>query len=230
MNSRFTDARYADPLGYFTMFSANVLVVVHVKDTVNAAPAPAKWEDFLSPRYHKSIVIRGQDNFFCSGVLVPFFKLFGLDAISKLAASVCGGMHPSQMVKLIDSPSKDIPPFYIMPWFFAKKIKQTDRIKIVFPQEGAFISPVQLLVKKSKTESLTNISEFLMSQKLHQHCADNYFPSPHLHVNDIIPPGKNIFWIGWDFIYDNDLEEIKKSIGEIFTAQYLKTGGSACNL
>jgi ABC-type Fe3+ transport system substrate-binding protein len=229
MNSRLTDAKYADPRGYFTMFSANILVVVHVKDTTNAAPAPVSWEDFLSPRYRKSIVMRGQDDFFCSGVLVPFFKLFGLDAISKLASSVCGGMHPSQMVKLIDSPSKEIPPFYIMPWFFAKKIKQTDRIEIVFPQEGAFVSPVQLLVKKTKVESLTSISEFLMSQELHQHCADNYFPSPHLLVNDIIPRDKNIFWIGWDFIYNNDLEEIKKSIGEIFTTRYLKTGGSTCD-
>lgn len=173
--------------------------------------------------------MRGQDDFFCSGVLVPFFKLFGIDSISKLGASVCAGMHPSQMVKLIDSPSREIPPFYIMPWFFAKKIKQTDRIEIIFPQEGAFISPVQLLVKKSKAEEQANITEFLMSLELQQHCADNNFPSTHSLVNDIIPPEKNIFWIGWDFIYNNDLEEIKKNIGEIFTAEYLKTGGSTCN-
>lgn len=43
MNSRMNSIEYADPSGYFTMFSANVLVIVHVKDTTNALPAPVSW-------------------------------------------------------------------------------------------------------------------------------------------------------------------------------------------
>jgi hypothetical protein len=229
MNMRFTNIKYSDPYEHFTMFSANLLVVVHVKDTTNSIPPPLKWHDFLNPQYQKSIVMRGQDSFFCSGVLVPFYKLYGYNAIRKLAASVCGGMHPSQMVKMIDGPSKEIPPFFIMPWFFAQKIKRTDRIDILFPQEGAFISPVQFLVKTTKIEKLSYITDFLMNQELHQHCADNFFPSPHSLIKDIIPQSKNIFWIGWDFIYSYDLEEIKKRIGETFTNEYLKTGGSTCD-
>lgn len=228
MRPRMAEMGYADPHGHFTQFCANALVAVHVKDVRPELAPPVSWADFLKPEYRKSIIMRGQDSFFCSGVLVPFFRLFGMEAISRLAANVCGGMHPSQMVKMIDARAESAPPFFIMPWFFARKIKAAERIEILFPEEGAFVSPVQLLVKRNKQAELAQVIDFLMAKPLHQHCSDNFFPTPHPEVADIVPAGKKLFWIGWDFIYENDLEQVKKSVGEAFTTEYERTGGAGC--
>jgi len=229
MAPRMAEIGLADPRGHFTLFCANALVVVHVKDVQPELPPPVSWGELLDPRYRKAIIMRGQDSFFCSGVLVPFFRLFGKEAMPRLAANVCGGLHPAQMVKMIDTHAPETPPFFIMPWFFAQKIKATERIDILFPEEGALISPVQLLVKKNRRAELAPVIEFLMSRSLHQHCSDNFFPTPHPEVIDIVPAGKKLFWIGWDFIYRHDLERVKKEAGEAFTAEYLRTGGARCS-
>lgn len=229
MTPQMAEIGLADPRGHFTLFCANALVVVHVTDIRPDLAPPVRWQNLLDAQYRKSIVMRGQDDFFCSGVLVPFFRLYGSEAIPRLAANVCGGLHPSQMVKMIDSRAEDCPPLFVMPWFFAQKIKAKERIAILFPEEGAFISPVQLLVKKNNRRELAPVIDFLMSRDLHQHCSDNFFPSPHPEVADPLPLGKRLFWIGWDFIYRHDLEQIKKTIGTAFTAEYLRTGGGRCN-
>lgn len=220
---------FADPRGHFTMFCGNALVVVRVKDIRPELPSPARWQDLLDEGYHKSIIMRGQEDFFCSGVLVPFFRLFGSAAIPQLATNVADGLHPAQMVKMIDGHADHCPPLFIMPWFFAQKIKAKQRIDILFPEEGAFISPVQLLVKKSKREELAHVIDFLMSRSLHQHCSDNFFPSPHAEVVSNLPEGKKLFWIGWDFIYRHDLEQVKREIGATFTSAYQRSGGGRCS-
>ena len=220
---------FADPRGNYTMFCGNALVLVRVKDLRPELASPASWQELLDAKYKKSIIMRGQEDFFCSGVLVPFFRLYGSEAISKLAANVRDGMHPSQMVKMIDTHADNCPPFFIMPWFFAHKIKAKERIEVLFPEEGAFISPVQLLVKKKKREALSTVIDFLMSTALHQHCSDNFFPSPKTEVTPNLPAGKKLFWIGWDFIYNNDLELVKREIGQQFTDEYLRTGGGGCS-
>jgi ABC-type Fe3+ transport system substrate-binding protein len=219
----------ADPRGHFSMFCANALVVVRVKDIRPELASPARWQDLLDDGYYKSIIMRGQEDFFCSGVLVPFFRLFGSAAIPQLATNVAGGLHPSQMVKMIDSRAEHCPPLFIMPWFFAQKIKARERIDILFPEEGAFISPVQLLVKTSKRQKLAQVIDFLMSRSLHQHCSDNFFPSPHPEVDSNLPEGKKLFWIGWDFIYRHDLEQVKREIGAAFTSAYQRSGGGRCS-
>ncbi|WP_028319050.1 ABC transporter substrate-binding protein [Desulfobulbus elongatus] len=229
MAPRMAEIGFADPHGHFTMFCANALVAVRVRDLRPELPTPVSWGDLLDERYRKAIIMRGQDSFFCSGVLVPFFRLFGRDAIPRLAANVCGGMHPSQMVKMIDARADGCPPLFVMPWFFAQKIKSRERIDILFPREGAFISPVQLLVKRSRRQALAHVIDFLMGRSLHQHCSDNFFPTPHPEVADNLPAGAGLFWVGWDFIHRHDLEQVKKQIGESFTETFLRTGGGPCS-
>jgi ABC-type Fe3+ transport system substrate-binding protein len=228
MNQRFESVGYADPLKTFTMFSANPLVIVHAKNSSSIVDTPQSWKMLFNDCYHKSIVMRGDNYFFCSGVLVPLYKMYGLDNVLHLASNVCSGLHPSQMVKLIDSSVKDIPPLYIMPLFFAQKIKNKERIEIIFPDEGALISPVQILIKKSAAEKMASIIDFLLGKELQQHCANNFFPSIHPDVTNSLPEKNPLYWVGWDFIYCNDIGQIKETLRIKFTAEFLRTGKRAC--
>lgn len=226
VSPRMAEIGFADPGGRFTMLCANPLVLVHVKDATRALPAPSSWGDLLAPDYRGSIVMRGQGSFFCSGVLVPFLRLFGMDAIPRLAANVREGVHPSQMVKMIDGKSPDVAPFFIMPWFFARKIKATHRVDILFPKEGALVSPVQILVKASARARLAELTDFLAGESLHRQCADNFFPPTHPDAPDIVPKDQKLFWIGWDFIEAHDLQATKREVGEVFTRAHLASSAS----
>lgn len=228
MNQRFEKIGFADPLKTFTMFSANPLVIVHAKNSSRIVDTPPSWEMLSDSRYHKSIVMRGDNDFFCSGVLLPLYRMYGLENILYLASNVCSGMHPSQMVKMIDSSAKDIPPLYIMPLFFAQKIKNKDRVEIIIPDEGALVSPVQILVKKSTAEKTSFITDFLLGKELQQHCANNFFPSFHPHVKNSIPDESKLYWVGWNFIYCNDIGQIKDKLRTTFTKEFLRTGKKAC--
>ncbi len=228
MNPRFESIGYADPFNTFTMFSANPLVIVHAKNSSTVVDTPQSWEMLFNDCYHKSIAMRGDNDFFCSGVLVPLYKMFGIDNVLHLASNVCTGLHPSQMIKMIDSSVKDIPPLYIMPLFFAQKIKNIDRVEIIYPQEGALISPVQLLIKKSAADKTAFITDFLLGRELQQHCANNFFPSFHPEVTNCIPDTTPLYWVGWNFIYCNDIGQIKETLRIKFTEEFLRTGKREC--
>lgn len=168
--------------------------------------------------------MRGQREFFCNGVLLPFFAMHGMEGVTKLARSIHSGCHPSEMVKLIDSGRDDVPPFYLMPHFFAQKIKRQDRISIIVPEEGAIVSPVQMLVKTSKREELREITDFLCGQAFGQMGADTFFPSTHPGVDNHLE-GVPLFWLGWNFLKSRDIGQLKGQIKEAFAEAFLRTGG-----
>lgn len=220
VNSDFDRVGYNDSYGNFTMLSANLLVVVAVNELMGERPFPKKWEDLLDQKYSDSIVMRGDNNFFCNGVLLPFYKLFGKGGVKKLSESVCLGLHPAEMVKMIDSKKKDIPPLYIMPLFFSEKIKRKERISVISPSEGAIISPVQMLVKKKCAEAVKPLTEYLLGETMGRTCADAFFPSTNPRVNNKMKGIKKMYWPGWDFIYNENIGEIKEEISNIFMEKF----------
>jgi len=213
----------------FTMLSANLIVLVSIDDMLEGKPKIASWKDLLRPEFQNSVVMRGQEEFFCNGVLLPFYTLFGMDGIIDLARSVRTGVHPSEMVKMIDSGKPDVAPLYIMPYFFAKKIKAKNRISIHIPKEGAIVSPVQMLVKKDSQEKVREITDFLCGEKFGQLCADAYFPSVNEQVNNSASCTERLYWIGWDFLKRNDIGKIKKAMEINFFKYFNATGGCVCD-
>nr|WP_281171558.1 ABC transporter substrate-binding protein [Desulfovibrio inopinatus] len=225
LHDDFEKISYEDPEHQFTMLSANLLVLVSIDELLEGKPGIESWKDILKPEFQNSVVMRGQAEFFCNGVLLPFYALFGMEGIVDLACSVRTGVHPSEMVKMIDSGKRDVAPLYIMPYFFARKIKDKGRISIRIPKEGAIVSPVQMLVKKSAQERVRDITDFLCSVEFGQLCADAYFPSVHPDVRNTTSHIEKLYWIGWEFLKQNDIGELKKRIEEIFMKEFHKTGG-----
>ena len=224
MNPALTSAELADPSGDFTMLSANLLVLVAVESLMNERAVPTSWGDLLDKSFTNGVVMRGNESFFCNGVLLPFYKMFGMAGIETLGRSVSTGVHPSQMVKMIDSRDPSVPPLYIMPYFFAKKIKRQDRVRIIVPTEGAIVSPVQMLVKKTASKDAQKVAEFLSGPKMGQICADAYFPSTHPSVRNAtsdIP----LYWLGWPFLNHTDIGALKGNIAAVFRAAFASSGG-----
>jgi ABC-type Fe3+ transport system substrate-binding protein len=225
MNADLESIGFADPRGQFTMVSANLLVLVTINELMGDSARLESWEELLKEEFRNKVVMRGQEGFFCNGVLLPFYQMYGTGGIRKLASSVYMGMHPSRMVKMIDSKKADVPPMYIMPYFFTRKIQDRSRVTITIPSEGAIVSPVQMLVKRSTAERVKEITDFLCGKKFGEISAGALFPSANPEVDNKLGHVKPLYWMGWDFLMNADVGAMKKELGEVFNKQFLVTGG-----
>jgi len=220
INCVYEGLDFPDPREFFTMLSSNLLILVVVEELMGDLKIPEKWEDLLKEEYKDSVVMRGDGKFFCNGVLLPFYKMFGSQGVKKLANSVCMGLHPSEMVKMIDSRKSDVPPMYVMPLFFSENIKHRDRIKIIAPEEGAIISPVQMLVKKEAAERVKPLTDFLTGEVMGETCGNAFFPSTNPNVDNYMKGIEKLMWLDWDFLYSDDVGKMKKEIGDIFMEKF----------
>lgn len=212
-NPEFEKAGIVESQGAYSVITVNPLVMIINKDQLNGRPLPTCWDDILDPMWEKSLILRGGNGFFCHAVLLPIYKKHGAEGLKRLAKNVCLGMHPSQMVKRIDSNGEGA--IYVMPEFFAKRIKNSLRYRIVWPEDGALASPVTLQAKKEKLSELQPILDFLTGPELSQTLASVGFPVARNDVNAKAQT-KPLLWLGWDYLYDNDLPALNRQIDSIF--------------
>jgi ABC-type Fe3+ transport system substrate-binding protein len=213
-NSYLENSGYADPNKHFTMFTANMLVMVVDKNKLGKRKMPEEWSDLLAPEFENDIIMRGEDNFFCNAVLLPFFKDKGMDAIKILAKNIKSGQHPAEMVKLAGADKKEGAAIYIMPYFFSKRIKNKN-VEVIWPRDGAIASPVFLLVKKSKIQEHKVLLDFLLSKDTAEMLIGRFFPATHPEVSHNSFP-ENVKWLGWDFLNHYDIGKLKDEIRDEF--------------
>ena len=213
VNPYLKKADFPDPSGHYTMLTANMLVMAVDETRLGKNRMPERWEDLLSPAFENEIIMRGEDDFFCNAVMLPFYKDHGFEAIRILSRQIRCGKHPAEMVKLADSGNEGAATIYILPYFFAQRIKNKNT-KIVWPEDGAIASPVFLLAKSDTMEKHQPLLDFLLSKETGEMLVMRSFPSVNPEVKNLLP--KQIKWLGWDFLTTNDIGKIKQNIQEVF--------------
>ncbi|BCS54166.1 ABC transporter substrate-binding protein [Geobacter sp. SVR] len=198
-----------DPNGCYTMLAMNLLVPVVDLKRLGNRPVPKRWQDLLAPEYADSMAIRGhKDGTFCETLLMTIFKDAGPEGLQALGRNVRHGWHPSQMVKAAVGSNADSPAISVMPLFFAQNLKGRDDIEVIWPEDGALISPVTMLVKTDKTEALADLIAFLTGPQVSAIFADAFFPAVHPDVDNHLPDNASFKWIGWDYITGQDIKEL----------------------
>ncbi|EGW37551.1 ABC transporter substrate-binding protein [Desulfosporosinus sp. OT] len=219
-HNRYLNSGIKDPGGNYTILAMNVLVMVIDHSQIGSTDFPKKWEDILNPEFEKRVAMRGQNDFFCETVLLAIYKTYGMEAIKRLGRSVKYGWHPAQMAKAAGSGNKGAPAVSIMPYFFTKTIKHKENITIVWPEDGAIISPVTMLVKAEKAQKLEKIANFFTSREIGNICAGACFPSLHPEVKDSIPESVAFNWLEWDFIKSRDIGELQTELNAEFLVSF----------
>lgn len=209
----FKNAGIPDPQHYFTVLAVNPLVIVAVLDKVGQRPLPTCWDDILCEHWEKDVTLRGNKDFFCHAVLTPIYQEHGNEGLLKLAANVRDGQHPAEMVKEIDRGKGGA--LYVMPEFFAQKIRRKEGVRIIWPDDGAMASPITLIVKKDRAAELQPVINYLTSVELARVFNDARCLTPHRGVSDELQE-KKLRWIGWEFIRANDLATVNADIDEVF--------------
>ena len=219
-NQQLRDVGIKDPGGNYTVISMNILVMVIDNGKIGDRSIPEKWGDLLEPEFEKEVAIRGKNNLFCETTLLTIFKQHGIDGIQKLGRAVKYGWHPSQMAKAAGNGRLEAPTISIMPYFFTRTIKNKENVTVVWPKDGAIISPVTMLVKKTKAKSLKPVIDFFNGDVVGNICANANFPSINPKVNNKIAPDTQFNWLGWDFIKQNDIGNLVDYLNSEFLKSF----------
>lgn len=207
-----------DPAGHYSMIGVVPAIFLVNTEELNGRPIPQTWKDILKPEFEKSISLPIGDFDLFNAILLHLYKNYGEESIHKLGRSLMQSMHPSQMVKS-DRKKSDKPVVTIMPYFFTKMVKEGSAMKAIWPQDGAIISPIFMLTKKSKIDKLQPIIDFFASREVGEILAHKgLFPSIHPEVDNRIPEENRFMWLGWDYIYNHDVGELIKTCSSSFNA------------
>jgi len=213
INKDFEKLDIKDPKGHYSIISVIPSVFMINLRSLGDTPPPKTWEDLLKPEFEGRVAIPVGDFDMFNAILLNIYREFGEDGVSRFARALFRPMHPSEMVnKKIEKPAVSIIPF-----FFTKVNRDIVNTRYIWPEDGSIISPVFMLVKRENIEVTGEIAKFLYSREVGRVFAVNgLFPSLNPEVNNVLPDNAGFKWLGWDYIYSNDVSELVKKVESIF--------------
>lgn len=215
-NSSFAGLQIRDPQRFYTVIAAVPAVFLVNLEELGSVPIPRSWPDLFHPQLRGRVSLPVGDFDLFNGILLNIHKKYGDDGVRGLAGSLLEAMHPSQMVKS-DRRQQNRPAVTIMPYFFSRMVKENGPLKLVWPEDGAIISPIFLLAKKSKAEQLQPVVDFFTSRDVARVLAhDGLFPSLHPDVDNRLPEGAAFQWLGWDYLIEHDISDLIASCETVF--------------
>ncbi len=204
-----------DPNREYSIIGAVPAVFLVNIEELKGREMPRSWEDIFKREFENSVSLPIGDFDLFNAILLNIYKRYGEEGIIKLRKSMLKGMHPSEMVK--SHRAVERPAITIMPYFFTKMIKKDGPMIAVWPQDGAIISPIFLLSKRSKKDKLKPFVELFSSKEVGEILSHNgKFPSTNPEVDNMIPKGQRYMWLGWDYIQENDIGRLIKRCEKIF--------------
>ena len=215
-NSLFDGLNLKDPRGHYAMIGVVPAVFLINRDELDGRELPVTWEDIMKSEFEKRVSLPVGDFDLFNGILLNIYKHYGEEGVTKLGRSLLHSMHPSQMVKS-NRLKTEKPIVTIMPYFFTKVVKAGGPMVAVWPEDGAIISPIFMLAKKEKIQSLQPIVDFFASEivgKVLSH--SGLFPSVHPDIDNRIPLENKFMWLDWDYIYSNDISALIKKCEVLF--------------
>lgn len=217
VNENFTELNIVDPKGDYLIISVVPAVFMVNLIELGDKKIPETWEDLLSEEFYQKVCLPVMDFDLFNGILLNIYKEFGEKGVEKLGKVLLKSMHPAQMVKSAGKNVAEKPIVTVMPYFFTKMVKDVSSMKIVWPKDGAIISPIFMLIKREKIDLLKPISDFLYSKEVGEILSHRgLFPSLHGGVKNILPKNAKFKWLGWDYIYSNDIKELIDKTNKIF--------------
>lgn len=204
-----------DPDRQYSVIAVVPAVFLVNTEELKGMDMPRSWEDILKPEFENRVSLPIGDFDLFNAILLNIYKVYGEEGIRRLKKSLFVGMHPSEMVK--SHMKQQRPVVTIMPYFFTKMTKQGGPMKAVWPEDGAIISPIFLLTKKSKKDTLKPFVDFFASKEVGEILSHNgRFPSTNPEVDNQIPKDRRYMWLGWDYINSNDIGQLIKTCERIF--------------
>lgn len=217
INQDFKNIDFVDPHGDYVIIGAVPAVFMVNLQEIGNLPIPESWADILDEKFQQKVALPVGDFDLFNGILLNIHKDFGEKGVEMLGKILLKSMHPAQMVKNAGQKVKDKPVITIMPYFFTKMVRDVSAMKVVWPKDGAIISPIFMLIKRNRLEVIKPIADFIYSKDAGEILAQKgLFPSTNPEVKNILPENATFKWLGWNYIYSNDIGELINKTNNIF--------------
>ena len=206
-----------DPKKEYAVIGVVPAVFLVNNDMLEGRDMPKTWADLLKPEFANSVSLPVGDFDLFNAILLNIHKNHGEEGVKALKRNFFSNLHPAEMVKSHTKRHK--PTVTIMPYFFTKMAKPGGPMTAIWPEDGAIISPIFMLMKESKEEALKPFAEFFASKAVGEILSHNgRFPSVHPSVDNQDAKGNPYQWIGWDYIEQNDIGKLITDTTAIFEA------------
>ncbi len=202
-----------DPKNVYGMLAVVPAVFIVNEKKLAGRKVPTSWQDILADEFENSIALPLHDFDLFNAVLFGIYSLFGADGVNQLARNFAVNLHPSQMIKTANE--KSAPAISVMPYFFTNMAKKP--LLAVWPKEGAIVSPIFILSKKSKKQELKPLIDLFAGDNFANILAKGgYFPSVYKNNQNRIAEESNFIFSGWDFLNNNNVGQKLSELTELF--------------
>jgi len=217
-NTLFAEYGLKDPDGHYAMLAVVPAVFLVDKTQLkDGEEVPRTWAEILGPRFENKIAMPVGDFDLFNGILLTIWKYFGDDGVKAIGRNLLAGMHPSQAAGRFAPKGGKGPLVSVIPYFFSKMAQFNPDAEIVWPSDGAVISPIFMLLKDGAPKGAEQIADFFASREVGEILSHRgLFPSCHPEVENKVPVEAPFMWLGWDFIHDNDLGDLIPRVNDIF--------------
>jgi ABC-type Fe3+ transport system substrate-binding protein len=216
LNRDFQGLGLEDPDGDFNIYSVFPTVIMVDKRKLGNLPVPKSFGDLLDPVYKGQITIPSGHGTVSSLFPMYILKEFGEAGLQALDDNVGNILHGAKMAKIAGTMNSECTPIYVITWFFAKTCAQTQYVDIIWPEDGAYIDPMYLIAKKELPQESELLLNMLTGADFSGFLAENFFPTANGMVDNRLPQGAKMKWIGWHFLKNNKIEELTVRIEKIF--------------
>ena len=214
-NDDFSDYNLEDPSGQYSMLGIVPAVFLVNKDELKGRKIPESWEELISGEFENNVSLPISDFDLFNALLLNMYKIYGEGGIRKLARIFQKNMHPSEMVK--SHMKRERPAITIMPYFFTWMVREGSPMELVWPNDGAIISPIFMLSRKDTKAKTKPIVDFFASKQTGEILSHKgKMPSVNPEVDNMIRAENKYMWLGWDFIKENDISSLIKKCEGIF--------------
>lgn len=208
-----------DPMKKYLIMGVVPAVFIVNKKVLNGRDIPRTWADLLNGDFTDSVAIPMGDLDMFNALVVSIYAEYGMDGIAKLASVYKKSLHPAQMVKSKGG-SASLPAVSITPYFFSQMVAPGGDQEVVWPEDGAIISPIFMMSKTTHKEKVKPVIDYFMSKEVGDLFSSNgKFPSTNPHVDNHLSSGQKFKWVGWDFIHNTDIGALLKNLEARFNKE-----------
>jgi ABC-type Fe3+ transport system substrate-binding protein len=222
INSNFSNLGCVDNDGGYTIYSVSPYILLVDKKKLGGFKVPKRWSDLFKDEYRNNIIVEGGPKSVSAAVLHYIYKDYGEKGLKMLAHNVKDIWDAAKMAKIAGMSGNKGAAVYIIPWFFAKCCGRHDEdIIIIWPEDGAFIYPLYMMIKRSKWTEFHEIVKLITGKNFGNQCAKGCCPSLNPYVNNRLPENSSFRWIGWEYIRKNDFQKIRELANSIFMETWM---------
>jgi ABC-type Fe3+ transport system substrate-binding protein len=215
INRSFDGLELKDPKGHYGLISVVPSAFMVNHDELGDLPVPRTWADILKPEFEQKVALPVGDFDLFNAILLTIHKMYGDEGVRKLGRCMLKSMHPAQMIKNAQRAAEEKPPVTIIPYFFSRMAGMVKSLEIVWPEDGAIISPIFMLAKADKQAKLQPIADFLCSKEVGEILTNRgLFPALNPEVENQLPEQHPWQWVGWEYLYSHDIAaQIRYTVG-----------------